>query len=433
MRCQHPQVCLKIKEEEMKSYVFHHNDDDGRCAAFLVKQYLINPMEQLTPENFIEYNYQGNLDKRYPDFQEGDTVYIVDLSLDPATLDLIRTCVDNRVNVLHIDHHHTGIETYNTYKSELDSYKYYRCFMKEGISGTMLTWIYANVLNYEDQLEPMNAKFDFDDDALRNTCCRINDAGQPISKYDKLIVSDKSIERIPDVVRMIDDNDIWKHEIPDTKFFTAGFQLIKDKHPLNHIWVELLDEGDVHQKNDVLSTMLTNGVTVVNYRNSIDSRNLNNGFFGIVNGTQVAFLNCMEGNSSIFQEIYDHCDAVCKFSFDGVKYTYTFYSKENGGADVSELIKWLEKRFETSCGFISGGGHVHAAGCQFKRNIIDQLEIDKAGYIQKRKNIKIDILVAAEQKAIAERERQLREEQEKVAALRAKYKAQMEDEEDYGF
>lgn len=415
----------------MKSYVFHHNDDDGRCAAFLVRQYLISPMEPLTPENFIEYNYQANLEKRYPEFEEGDMVYIVDLSMDPSILDLIRTCHDNGVQVLHIDHHHTGIEMYNQYKSELDRYEKYTCLMKEGISGTMLTWIYANVLNDEDKKDPMNARFDFDDDDLRRTCCRVNEQGQPLTKDDQPLISDKSIEHIPDVVRMIDDNDIWKHKIQDTKFFTAGFQLTKDKHPLNHIWVELLDEGDVRQKNDVLMSMLNSGVTVISYRSAIDARNLNNGFFVNINGTQVACLNAMEGNSSIFQDVFDNCDAVCKYSYDGVKYMYTFYSKEDG-ADVSQLIKFLEATYKDRCIFISGGGHVHAAGCQFKLNIIDQLEVDKAGYVQKRKDIKLDALVAYEQKMVEERERQLREEQEKVAALRAKYKAQMEDEEDYG-
>lgn len=417
----------------MKSYVFHHNDDDGRCAAFLVKQYLINPMEPLLPENFIEYNYQANLEKRYPEFEEGDMVYIVDLSLDPSILDLIRTCYDNGVHVIHIDHHHTGIEMYNEYKNELDRYgDGYIAFMKEGISGAMLTWIYANVLNDEDKKDPMNAKFDFDDDDLRKTCCRINDQGQPITKDDKLIISDKGIERIPDVVRMVDDNDIWKHKIQDTKFFTAGFQLSKDKHPLNHIWIELLDEGDVRQKNAVLTSILNSGVTVISYRGAVDAKNLNNGFFVNINGTQVACLNVMEGNSSIFQDIFDNCDAVCKYSYDGIKYLYTFYSKEDG-ADVSQLIKFLENTYKDRCGFISGGGHVHAAGCQFKHNFIEQLEVDKEGYVQKRKDIKLDALVAYEQNQIKERERQLREEQEKVAALRAKYQAQMEDEEDYGF
>jgi len=416
----------------MKSYVFHHNDDDGKCAAFLVKQYLINPMEPLTPENFIEYNYQANLDKKIPAFEEGDMVYIVDLSLDPSTLDLIRKCAELKVKVLHIDHHHTGIEMYNTYKSELEGYGNYTCLLKEGISGTMLTWIYANVFNEADKLDPMNAKFDFDDDDVRRTCCRIDNNGNPINKDNEPIMSDKTIERIPDVVRMIDDNDIWKHKIQDTKFFTAGFQLTRDKHPLNHIWVELLDEGDVRQKNDILMSILNNGVTVVGYRGALDAKNLANGFFVTINGIQVACLNAMDGNSSIFQEIYDNCAAVCKYSFDGAKYFYTFYSRENGGADVSEIIKFLERTYKDLCGFISGGGHVHAAGCQFKKNFIDQLIIDKAGYVQKRKDIKLDTLVAAEQKAIKERERMLREEQERVAALRAKYEAQMNDEEDYG-
>lgn len=417
----------------MKTYVFHHNDDDGRCAAFLVKQYLINPMEPLTPENFIEYNYAGALNMRIPKFEEGDMVYIVDLSLDPSILELIRVCMDSKVKVVHIDHHHTGIEMYNQYRDELDNYENYTCLMKEGISGTMLTWIYANVLNDEDRIDPMYAKFAFNDDDLREVCCRINDDNIPVSKDDKELYSDKSVERIPDVVRFVDDNDVWKHKLKDTKFFTAGFQLVENKHPLNHIWIELLDEGDTRQKNEVLTLMLDQGVTVIKYRTAIDAKNLKNGFFVNIDGVKVACLNAMEGNSSIFQEVYENCDAVCKYSFDGSKYFYTFYSRENGGTDVSKLIKYLENAYSHRCDFISGGGHVHAAGCQFKRNFIDQLEVDKAGYVQKRKDIKVDMLMAKEQKDLEERQKKIREEQEKLAALRAKYEAAVNDEEDYGF
>ena len=417
----------------MKSYVFHHNDDDGKCAAFLVKQYLINPMEPLTTENFIEYNYTGNLDKKTPEIEEGDVVYIVDLCLDEDILKLIRMCVEKKVTVLHIDHHHTGIELYNERKSELDSYSnYYTPFLKEGISGTMLTWIYANVFNDTDKLHPMIARFDFDDDKLRNTCCRIDEVGNPIDSNDMPITTDRNIEHIPDVVRMIDDNDLWKHAITDTRYFSAGFQLCKDKHPLNHIWIELLDEGDVRQKNEVLTTMLNNGVTIINYRSILDARNLRNGFMLNFDGKYVVFLNTPDGNSSIFQEMYDHADAVCKYSFDGTRWTYTFYSK-NDGADVSKIIESLKNDWGEECGFLTGGGHVHAAGCSFTFNFLDKMNIDKKLYVDFRKEIRVEIELAKEKEMAAELERQKREQDEKLAKLRAKVLGKLEeDEEDYG-
>lgn len=416
----------------MKSYVFHHNDDDGKCAAFLVKQYMINPMEPLTAENFIEYNYTGNLEKKTPEINEGDMVYIVDLCLDEDILKLIRICVEKNVNVLHIDHHHTGIELYNERKSELDGYTNYTPFLKEGISGTMLTWIYANVLNEEEKLAPMDAKFDFDDDNLRNTCCRIDDSGNPIDKDGIVITTDRNIEHIPDVVRMIDDNDLWKHAITDTRYFSAGFQLCKDKHPLNHIWIELLDEGDVRQKNEVLSTMLNNGVTIINYREILDGRNLRNGFMINILGYQVVFLNTPEGNSSIFQEMYTHSDAVCKYSFDGSRWTYTFYSKEDG-ADVSKIIEYLKETWDTACGFLTGGGHVHAAGCSFTKNFLERMVIDKKRYVEFRKEIRVEMELAKEKEMAEELARQKREQDEKLAKLRAKVLGKLEDdEEDYG-
>lgn len=111
------------------------------------------------------------------------------------------------------------------------------------------------------------------------------------------------------------------------------------------------------------------------------------------------------------------------------------YSDEKTGADCSALLQYLADKFGESHGIISHGGHIHAGGCTFRKNIIDELVIDKAAFIEKRKQIRIDKMVAAEEARIAAAEEELRKEKEKQARLRAKYSAQMAEaeEEDYGF
>ena len=134
----------------------------------------------------------------------------------------------------------------------------------------------------------------------------------------------------------------------------------------------------------------------------------------------------------IFQDVYDNVDAVCKYSFDGTKYWYTFYSKDDG-ADVSQLVKFLEKEFGESCGFLSGGGHVHAAGATFTKNFLDNLEILKDEFVEMRKELRIERELAAEQKRLDEERRKFEEQQRKLDAMKAKLAAREAETEDYGF
>lgn len=419
----------------MSRYVFHHNDDDGLCAAYIIKEKCMNDYELPTPKSFIEYNYSGDLTRRYPELNEGDTVYIVDLSLEEPIMELIRYCIKNNASVVHIDHHHTGIQLANTtYKEELDSYgeKYVR-FMKEGVSGCMLCWIYGDLFDANEKKNPESVRWEFNDDQQREKVCLVDNTNHPIHSFSHEPypegTGDKFIPPIPDAIRMIDDNDIWKHAIQDTKPFSAGFQIVEDKHPLNNIWLQI-----IHEDMKTLASIVEHGKIILKYRKSVDGRNLRNGFLVNINDKKIAFLNTPEGNSSIFQDIYDHVDAVCKYAYDGIKWTYTFYSRENGGADVSKIIEYLKNGLTGEMyHFISGGGHVHAAGCSFEQNFLSSFETDKHGYIDLRKEIRVEIEIAKEQAIAEEMERKKREQDEKVAKLRAKVLGQLEeDEEDYG-
>ena len=407
--------------------IYHHTDDDGLCAAYIVKDHIIAGTELLTPTDFIRYNYNSDLTKTYEDIKEGERIYIVDLSMCPAIEDLIYHCLIKGCTVIHIDHHKTGIDYLEQHAVNSDKYIH---FMRNGISGTMLTWIYANVFSEAGQKHPMDVPFDFDNDEQRTRCCLIDEEGNPRNKDGRKILIEGDILQVPDVVRFIDDNDIWKQKIPETLAFCWGFRLCENKHPLSQIWVELFDTS--RHQSDILKGIINDGETVLKYRRATDLKNLSAGFFAVVDTTKVVFLNTPEGNSMIFDDVYNEVEAVCKYSFDGTKYWYTFYSKDDG-ADVSLLVKFLEKEFGESCGFLSGGGHVHAAGVTFTKNFLDHLEILKDEFIEMRKNIRIERELAAEQKRLDEERRKFEEQQRKLDAMKAKLAAREAETEDYGF
>lgn len=420
------------------SKILHHNDDDGRCAAYLTKRHIntVRPMEIIQPTDFIEYNYNGDLEKRYPELHENEMVYIVDISMCKSVHAFIDYCIEHGAIVVHIDHHDSGIKYYEEHKEAFaihEANEKYFPFMKNGISGAMLTWIYSDIFTDENRKNPNSVKFEFDDDALRRRCCLVDNEGCPVDKKGEKINTERLITLVPDALRFIDDNDIWKHKIVETRAFCAGFGLSESKHPLNHIWDSLFDETDPKEQAVFMENMINNGTVIIKYKELTDARNLSNGFYANVNGVDVCFLNAIAGNSLIFQDMYDNSEAVCKFNFDGTKWWYTFYSDEATGANCNALIQYLVNKYGEECGALSYGGHIHAAGCTFTKNFVDKLEIDKTAFIEKRKQIRIDKEVAAEQARIAAAEAKLREDNEKLARLRAKVAAQIEDDEDYGF
>lgn len=416
------------------SKILHHNDDDGRCAAFLVKRYIntINPMQVLSPKDFIEYNYNTDLTKRYPEIHENETVYIVDISMCEEVLKFVNYVIDNGGKVIHIDHHDTGIKYYENHVSEID-HDCYTPFMKQGISGAMLTWIYTDIMDDANRVNPNQVKFDFDNDDYRRRCCLVNDNGEPINKDGELITTERAITPVPDVLRFIDDNDIWKHKIVETKPFVWGFKIMENKHPLSHTWVSLFDEGSPAEQAEFIQNIIDNGTIVLKYRSGTDARILSNGFYVTINGVNICCLNAIDGNSMIFQDMYDNSPAVCKYNYDGNIWWYTFYSDANKGADCAAIVQYLADTYGATYEVVSHGGHVNAAGCTFRKNVLDMFEPDKKSFVEKRKQIRIDKEVAAEQARIAAEEEKLRKDAEKLAVLKAKYAAQFEDEEDYGF
>lgn len=324
--------------------VFHHNDSDGLCAAALVGNSLAVVFDKPEKEDFVEYNYDGDIDIPDEYIKDGETVYIVDLSLSDSIYNLIKKCIDKGCKVIHIDHHQSTFKYLQSIRST-DVPKYTH-FYKEGISGAMLTYIYS-CMSEEERIDPENVAFDFSD---KRTHVAFNYNTPDMREY-----------RIPTIIRFIDDNDVWLHEIDETKYFCIAFQMEQDIAPYEEIWDKL-----IYGSEQRVYGYVNDGKLIYKYQESVDKKNMSSSFEYDILGNQCLCLNtcCCYGNSRIFGEKFEEYPMVCKFGYDGSirKWRYTLYSSENREDSVD--VETIAKKF-------GGGGHAHAAGFVLTYNLFE--------------------------------------------------------------
>lgn len=112
--------------------VFHHNDLDGRCSAYLVYKHHNDGKKA----EFIEINYN----KQFP-FEKvllNEDVFIVDFSISPDEMEQLMLITKN---VVWIDHHKTAIEKYKDFETNLNGIR------DDKYCGAMLTYKYFNPEN----------------------------------------------------------------------------------------------------------------------------------------------------------------------------------------------------------------------------------------------------------------------------------------------
>lgn len=323
--------------------VFHHNDADGLCAAALVRNTLATVFDKPEENDFVEYNHTGNIDLPDDYIKPGEEVYIVDLSLDDTIFKVIEECVNKGCVVTHIDHHKTTFDYMDKLSDEMkEIMSNVTKFYKIGISGTMLTWVYS-CMNEDERKCCGSVPFDFSD---KRTHVAFNYDTPNMREY-----------RIPAVIRFIDDNDVWLHEIDETKYFCIAFQMEQDIAPYKKIWDDLIYGSEIH-----VYKYVNDGKLLWKYQESINMKNLSNAFEYELLGHKCLCLNSCYGNSRIFGEKYNEYPMVCKFGYDGKihMWRYTFYSSEHrdDAVDVSTVAKEF-----------GGGGHEHAAGCILPYNL----------------------------------------------------------------
>ena len=325
-------------------FIFHHNDDDGRCAAAIIYNEI--GMDRMMPaNNCIEYSHGMKMpDIDMDTIRDNDLIFIVDLALDDVIYGLIEKIYNAKPNctIVHIDHHKTTLD----YVRSLEV-KYLGCydgvaygsmhtFYRMGISASMLCWAYV-CMSEEDRAKigQQDDPFDFTE-----TYSHIGvNFGKPT--YREI--------RIPMVVRFINDWDVWNHKISGTTEFHYGFSMETDKHPASKTWRDIL-----YSSNDMLidGKYVRPGSFILKYVKSENEHLMKHAFTWIIDGNTVLCLNG-SGSSMVFGDKIKEYPAVCLFSYHGEKgmWSYSMYSDAETGIDVSEICKKN-----------GGGGHAHAAG-----------------------------------------------------------------------
>ena len=282
---------------------FYHNDADGKCAGFWVRDAIraTNPLE---PAEFIEMSYE----KSFPmdTIRVGEQIYIVDYSVSP---DEMRQLLKITTDVTWIDHHKTAIEKYDVFEHDIRGLRY------DGIAACMLTYCYL---------------------------FHMTDRGfGEIEPFDILMTYDA-----PVFTKLIADWDVWKFDYGDnTRKFITAFNCY-DFRPESREWDRFFVDGKVKGEDE----MTVEGATMINYRDGWAKSYLERfGFETEFEGLKCFAVNLGNCNSEYFKSLPEgKYDAFMPFAFNGEKWTVSMYSTTH---DISDICKKH-----------GGGGHAKAAG-----------------------------------------------------------------------
>lgn len=285
---------------------FHHNDADGRCAAFWVSLSAGIQKDDLSYESkFIEMDYS----KAFPFemIHKDEQVYIVDFSISPEDMDRL---LEITKNVTWIDHHVTAISKYKNYPYNIRGVRY------DGVAGCMLTYCYLH---------------------------HMTDRGSgPIDPFRMDMTTDA-----PYFTKLIADWDVWKFEYgDDTRAFITAFNS-EYSAPDSRLWDSLVRDEQTHYTK----VMIERGEIMLQYRDGFMADYCKLGFPVQFEGCNCFAINIGDANSEFFKSIAnDGYDILMPFSFNGSRWTVSLYANRDG-IDVSEIAKKY-----------GGGGHVKAAG-----------------------------------------------------------------------
>lgn len=274
------------------NYIFYHsNCMDGLCAGWVTWNALINKFN--TPQEDIAVeavHYQNPL----PDFdyQKEDTVYIVDFSYPRDVL----VALAEKCNVVVLDHHDSA-------EKQLADLPF--AYFDMDKSGAGMAWGYF----YPEYPVPL-------------------------------------------VVQMVQDRDLWKFEVSDTKAFSTALQDDPRRHDFD-FWTKLVAEDPA-----IFPSLMEKGHMLLDQLDGILKNFIEKKKYKIVtrNGYQVALFN----TTSLFSEMGEYAYQQLPIDFsmsyfignDG-RVIFSLRSPR-GGVNVGEIATAL-----------GGGGHINAAGFSF--------------------------------------------------------------------
>lgn len=169
--------------------VFYHNDADGECAGFWVKE--LAYVEEYIGYIEMDYGREFPFDK----IKKNETVYIVDYSIEPSEMDKL---LEITPNVTWIDHHISAIKKYENYDKEIRGVRY------DGVAGCMLTYWYLKHMT--------------------------NGGIGDIKPFEESMTKDA-----PMFTKLIADYDVWTFNYGHlTKEFHAGFKALPNTEPTSY-------------------------------------------------------------------------------------------------------------------------------------------------------------------------------------------------------
>ena len=286
---------------------FHHNDNDGRCAAYWVGKYF----QGKDPVEYIEMNY----DREFPvdDIKEGENVWIVDFSLEP---DMMKKLLKKTKDVIWIDHHESAVEKYKDFPEQIGGLRYI------GRSGALLTWYYTQQSDLLDV--PADDELEADLAAVYDNC--------------------------PYATRLVDDYDVFILEMVNTMPFQYGTQAL-DVSPQGNFWEQ------VHANEDFLDHVIDGGKTIKVYADKMNTEWREScGYESTMNGKKCFVMNTPAMGSMSFGPALDEYPFVAKVTWNGEYWLVSLYSNKENGEDVSKIAQ--KQMYKGK----SGGGHVNAAG-----------------------------------------------------------------------
>ena len=314
--------------KERNILVYHHNDLDGYAAAAAVCYGMKRDAAKDTKLNFefrsISFPTTWETfvnDEVEP--REFNEIAIVDYSFTVNNVDLLQKLVEyvnySADHVYWIDHHLTSVDA----KKCLPKYDRFKftAYINTNHSGTWLAYEYFCEL---------------DDDEIYN-------------------------ERLPKVIKMVDDHDRWVHAYSESTLLNDAFFCTPElKNPESDEWEEMIG----NDWSDYLKVLVEKGKIINQYREMLYAQHCKFAFeVKIKDFEQYSAVALNDrGNSKCFSDLVKQYDICILFHTNRPgEVAMSFYSDpefvKEKGIDVSKIaLKY------------NGGGHPGAAGCSMSQD-----------------------------------------------------------------
>jgi hypothetical protein len=317
--------------------IIHHNDNDGYCSAAIVNSFLTDTNNIPNESDFCVYSH--NLDFTPPEVSNGETVYIVDLSLDERIFNFIEYCVSNGAHVIHIDHHQKTLDFIEENHDRVDEVlSHIISFYEIGVSASLMTYAYS-IMTPTQRLDPTNVNWHDGDNG-------------------KTIYIENRELTIPIAIRYVNDYDVWNWIYgDDTAYFELGlFMSPFVTKPYSDEWRNLINI-------EMMSVdILKNGSIVYKYRKKLYDIALNNGFITNYDNKTWCVINSSFSGTDVFGEFAHIFPVLCTTRFNGEKWVYELRSSENSETNVNDIASKH-----------GGGGHANAAGFSDNGEMFNEL------------------------------------------------------------